>query len=80
MLRIHRDALPFRGSSHHFVGARQGDVQVSVFLFIPMYTNATLEQPSTLAARNAAPSSRPVREITGLDATECDEPANAGDM
>ena len=33
MLRIHRDALPFRGSSHHFVGARQGDVQVSVFLF-----------------------------------------------
>jgi quercetin dioxygenase-like cupin family protein len=25
--------LPFRGSSHHFVGADQGDANVSVFLF-----------------------------------------------
>jgi quercetin dioxygenase-like cupin family protein len=33
MLRIHKDALPFRGSSHHFVGADQGDVNVSVFLY-----------------------------------------------
>ena len=33
MLRIQRGDLPFRGSSHHFVGADQGDVNVSVFLF-----------------------------------------------
>ena len=25
--------MPYRGSSHHFVGAKQGDVGVSVFLF-----------------------------------------------
>lgn len=33
MLRLRQEALPFRGSSHHFVGADQGDVGVSVFLF-----------------------------------------------
>ena len=33
MHRIHRNDLPFRGSSHQFVGADQGDTQVSVFLF-----------------------------------------------
>lgn len=33
MLRIRREELPFRGSSHNFVGADQGDVNVSVFLF-----------------------------------------------
>ncbi len=33
MLRIRRDELPFRGSSHHFVGEKQGGVGVSVFLF-----------------------------------------------
>ena len=33
MLKIHRDELPHRGSSHQFVGADQGDVSVSVFLF-----------------------------------------------
>ena len=33
MLRIRRDDLPFRGSSHNFVGADHGDVRVSVFLF-----------------------------------------------
>jgi quercetin dioxygenase-like cupin family protein len=27
------DELPFRGSSYHFVGADQGDVQMSAFLF-----------------------------------------------
>jgi mannose-6-phosphate isomerase-like protein (cupin superfamily) len=31
--RIHRDQLPFRGSSHQFVGADHGDVATSVFLF-----------------------------------------------
>ena len=33
MLRLRRESLPFRGSSHHFVGADNGDVNVSVFLF-----------------------------------------------
>ena len=33
MHHIKQDDLPFRGSSHHFVGERQGDVHVSVFLF-----------------------------------------------
>lgn len=33
MYRIRQEELPFRGSSHHFVGARNGDVNVSVFLF-----------------------------------------------
>jgi quercetin dioxygenase-like cupin family protein len=33
MLRIRQEELPFRGSSHRFVGAEQGDVNVSVFLF-----------------------------------------------
>jgi quercetin dioxygenase-like cupin family protein len=33
MLRLRQEALPFRGSSHQFVGADHGDVAVSVFLF-----------------------------------------------
>ena len=33
MLRLHKTDLPHAGSSHHFVGADQGDVGVSVFLF-----------------------------------------------
>jgi quercetin dioxygenase-like cupin family protein len=33
MLRIRAADLPFRGSSHRFVGADHGDVNVSVFLF-----------------------------------------------
>lgn len=33
MLRLNRDSLPFRGSSHHFVGATHGGVNVSAFLF-----------------------------------------------
>jgi len=33
MYRIRQDELPFRGSSHHFVGADHGDTKVSVFLF-----------------------------------------------
>ena len=33
MYRVRQDDLPFRGSSHHFVGADNGDVGVSVFLF-----------------------------------------------
>ena len=33
MYRTSQNSLPFRGSSHHFVGAEHGDVNVSVFLF-----------------------------------------------
>jgi len=33
MHRYRQEDLPFRGSSHHFVGARNGDVAISVFLF-----------------------------------------------
>lgn len=33
MYRFRQEDLPFRGSSHHFVGAENGNVDVSVFLF-----------------------------------------------
>ena len=33
MHRVRREDLPFRGSSHNFVGADHGDVNVSVLLF-----------------------------------------------
>jgi quercetin dioxygenase-like cupin family protein len=33
MYRIKQTDLPLRGSSHNFVGAENGDVNVSVFLF-----------------------------------------------
>jgi hypothetical protein len=32
MYRVRQDDLPFKGSSHEFVGADHGDVNVSVFL------------------------------------------------
>ena len=32
MHRVHQNDLPFHGSSHHFVGADQGDVAISAFL------------------------------------------------
>jgi hypothetical protein len=32
MHRVRQQDLPFQGSSHHFVGADNGDVNVSVFL------------------------------------------------
>jgi hypothetical protein len=31
MYRVRQQDLPFQGSSHHFVGAENGDVNVSVF-------------------------------------------------
>ena len=33
MLRIRREELTHRGSSHHFVGEKYGDVGISSFLF-----------------------------------------------
>lgn len=32
MHRVRQEDLPFRGSSHHFVGADNGDVGISAFL------------------------------------------------
>lgn len=32
MYRVRQEDLPFRGSSHHFVGADNGDVGISAFL------------------------------------------------
>ena len=32
MYRVRQEDLPFKGSSHHFVGADNGDVGISVFL------------------------------------------------
>lgn len=32
MYRVRQQDLPFRGSSHHFVGADNGDVGISAFL------------------------------------------------
>lgn len=34
MHRVRQTDLPYRGSSHHFVGADQGDTGISVFLFL----------------------------------------------
>jgi quercetin dioxygenase-like cupin family protein len=33
MQRFRQSELPYRGSSHHFVGERNGDVGISAFLF-----------------------------------------------
>ena len=33
MYRVRQEELPYRGSSHNFVGADHGDVNISVFLF-----------------------------------------------
>ncbi|HEY7566882.1 MAG TPA: cupin domain-containing protein [Gemmatimonadaceae bacterium] len=33
MFRVRQADLPYKGSSHHFVGADNGDVGASVFLF-----------------------------------------------
>ena len=35
MYRVRQQDLPFQGSSYQFVGADNGDVNVSVFLFVP---------------------------------------------
>jgi mannose-6-phosphate isomerase-like protein (cupin superfamily) len=51
MYRVRQQDLPFRGSSHHFVGADSGDVNVSVFLF------------SALAGRGPGPHRHPYDEV-----------------
>jgi quercetin dioxygenase-like cupin family protein len=51
MHRVRQQDLPFKGSSHHFVGADQGDVGVSVFLL------------SALPGRGPGPHRHPYDEI-----------------
>jgi len=75
MYRVHQQDLPFQGSSHHFVGADNGDVNVSVFLL------------SALPGRGPGPHRHPydevqfVREGRGLWTVNGEEfEAGAGDI
>jgi quercetin dioxygenase-like cupin family protein len=51
MYRVREEELPFKGSSHHFVGADNGDVSVSVFLL------------NALPGRGPGPHRHPYDEI-----------------
>ena len=51
MYRVRQHDLPFHGSSHHFVGADNGDVNVSVFLL------------SALPGRGPGPHRHPYDEV-----------------
>jgi quercetin dioxygenase-like cupin family protein len=75
MYRVRQADLPFTGSSHHFVGADNGDVNVSVFLL------------SALPGRGPGPHRHPydevqfVREGRGLWTVDGKEfEAGAGDI
>ena len=75
MHRVRQQDLPFRGSSHEFVGADHGDVNVSVFLL------------SALPGRGPGPHRHPydevqfVREGRGLWTVNGEEfEAGAGDI
>lgn len=54
MYRVRQHDLPFKGSSHHFVGAVNGDVAVSAFLL------------SALPGRGPGPHRHPYDEIQFL--------------
>ena len=49
MHRVRQHDLPFQGSSHQFVGADQGDVNVSVFLLsaLPAAVQGRIGTPTT---------------------------------
>jgi quercetin dioxygenase-like cupin family protein len=51
MFRIRQQDLPFKGSSHHFVGADHGDVGISAFLL------------SALPGRGPGPHTHPYDEV-----------------
>jgi quercetin dioxygenase-like cupin family protein len=75
MHRVRQHDLPFQGSSHQFVGADQGDVNVSVFLL------------SALPGRGPGPHRHPydevqfVREGRGMWVVNGEEfEAGAGDI
>jgi hypothetical protein len=58
MYHIRQRDLPFRGSSYNFVGADNGDVNVSVFLFHGQ-PGAGPGAASTSVRRNPVRSGRP---------------------
>ena len=75
MFRFRQQDLPFHGSSHHFVGAEHGDVEISAFLL------------SALPGRGPGPHRHPydevqfIREGRGLYVVEGQEfEAGAGDI
>jgi len=75
MFRVRQQDLPFYGSSHHFVGAEHGDVEISAFLL------------SALPGRGPGPHRHPydevqfIREGRGLYVVEGQEfEAGAGDI
>jgi quercetin dioxygenase-like cupin family protein len=75
MYRVRQQDLPFIGSSHHFVGADNGDVNVSVFLL------------NALPGRGPGPHRHPydeiqfIREGRGLYVVDGKEfEAGAGDI
>jgi quercetin dioxygenase-like cupin family protein len=75
MYRIHQNQLPFKGSSHEFVGAEQGNVDISAFLL------------SALPGRGPGPHRHPydevqfVREGRGIWVVNGEEfEAGAGDI
>jgi quercetin dioxygenase-like cupin family protein len=75
MYRVRQQDLPFIGSSHHFVGADNGDVNVSVFLL------------NALPGRGPGPHRHPydeiqfIREGRGLYVVDGKEfEASAGDI
>jgi quercetin dioxygenase-like cupin family protein len=75
MYRVRQQDLPFQGSSHQFVGAENGDVNISVFLL------------SALPGRGPGPHRHPydevqfVREGRGLWTVNGEEfEAGAGDI
>jgi len=51
MYRVRQQDLPFQGSSHHFVGAENGDVNISAFLL------------SALPGRGPGPHRHPYDEV-----------------
>jgi hypothetical protein len=74
MYRVRQEDLPYRGSSHDFVGADQGDVGISAFLLmgspaaVPDRTGIPMTKFSSSAMAAAAMSStarnsRRAREI-----------------
>jgi quercetin dioxygenase-like cupin family protein len=75
MYRVHQQGLPFQGSSHQFIGAENGGVNVSAFLL------------SALPGRGPGPHRHPydevqfVREGRGLWTVNGEEfEAGAGDI
>ena len=91
MYRIRQQDLPFKGSSHHFVGADNGDVNVSYFSSMPSRAPGQdrIDTPTTkcsscardgVSGRSTARSSRARPETSSfIKAGEVHEFKNTGD-